>query len=70
MTAERRPSPMPEHESETSPPQKPRLVLAEGRDLRTEGGMLAFFRKLTGRKPTEAEIAELRAEMAQNPIPD
>jgi hypothetical protein len=60
---------MPEHESETSPRQNPRLVLAKGRDLRTEAGMLDFFRKLTGREPTLDEIADLRAEMARNPIP-
>jgi hypothetical protein len=61
---------MPEHEPKTSPLRKPRLVLAKGRDLRTEAGMLDFFRQLTGREPTAEEIAELRARMAQKPLPD
>ena len=61
---------MRENGSETSPLRKPRLILAKGRDLRTEAGMLDFFHKLTGREPTEPELADLRAEMARNPIPD
>ena len=49
--------------------RKPHLTIAAAQDLRTEQGMLNFFRRLVGREPTEEEIAELRAEMARNPLP-
>ena len=44
--------------------QKPELTLTKGSDITPEK-VANLFRKLTGREPTEAEMAEVREKLSK-----
>jgi len=45
-------------------PEKPRLVLMHGDQITFES-LMTMFERLTGRKPTDAEVEEAKAEFGE-----